>query len=52
LTNNSFDEFLNEATHAVHDLWVKAGGKKLDTDELYDLNDTLTAFFSSRREDP
>jgi hypothetical protein len=42
---DEMDEFLNEATHQVHDLWKKAGGEELDSDKLYRLNDLLTDFF-------
>ena len=51
MTNEEFDDFLNDATHAVADLWEQASGQTLTNldSELYDLNDTLEAFFASKR---
>lgn len=45
---SDYDDFLDDATHAVHDMWVERGGKKLDTDDLYALNDVLTEFFKDK----
>lgn len=45
-----FDEFLDDATHAVRDLWETASaGQKLGENETYALNDLLTAFFQDKR---
>ena len=44
-----FDEFLNEATHALRHLWLKYSGNILTTDETYALNDAVTAFFDGKR---
>lgn len=46
---SGFDEFLDDATHAVHDMWTERGGAKLDIDGLYALNDLLTAFFGDKK---
>ena len=47
--NNIYDTFLNESTHSVKDKWLEHGGKVLSTDELFQLNDLLTAFFDGKR---
>lgn len=44
-----FDEFLNEATLQLHGLWIKYGGNTLNSDEIYALNDAVTAFFDGKR---
>lgn len=44
-----YDNFLDEATHKVADMWSERGGTQLSTDELHSLNDLLTSFFDSRR---
>ncbi len=51
MNDNTFDEFLQDATLAVHDMWTKAGGRELTTDELRQLNDAVTWLFSSKRAD-
>lgn len=49
MNNDKFDEFLDDATHDAADRWQKAGGKRLNTEELYALNDLLTAYFNDKR---
>ena len=51
MNDDEFDEFLNDATHAVADLWAEVSGQTLTNakNELYDLNDLLTAFFEGKR---
>lgn len=44
-----FDAFLDDATHAVHNMWVSSGGTVFTTEDLYALNDVLTQHFSSKR---
>lgn len=39
------DEFLNDATLAVRDLWEAATGLRMGTEETDTLNDLLTAYF-------
>jgi hypothetical protein len=45
LTITQFDDFLDDATHAVCELYEAAGGRKMDTNERYRLNDELERFF-------
>ena len=45
MDNHAFDKFLDEATHAVNDLWPEG----LTSEELDELNDLLTQFFASKR---
>lgn len=45
MTITQFDKFLDDATHAVCDLYKAAGGRKMDLDEMYSLNDELERFF-------
>ena len=42
------DDFLDDATHAVNELWEKVGGERLPLEDLYSLNDLLTSFFAHR----
>lgn len=42
------DRFLDDATHAVADLWERRGGLALSLDDKYALNDALTQFFQGR----
>ena len=42
------DDFTDDATHLVAELWEKHGGQKLSPLELEFLNDALTAFFKDR----
>jgi hypothetical protein len=49
MTDETFDKFLDNATHRVADLWEEVSGKTLALEEKYRLNDVLTAFFSSKR---
>jgi hypothetical protein len=46
---DDFDEFLNEATHTLHTVWMNANGRNLDMDELYDLNTLIEGFFQDKR---
>lgn len=48
MRTKDFDEFLNDATLAVRELWEKATGQTLDQDATYALNDLLTAFFRDK----
>jgi hypothetical protein len=50
MTDEAFDEFLNDATLAVRDIWEKASGDKMRETEIYALNDVLTAFFNDKKE--
>lgn len=47
--DESFDNFLDDATHAVRGMWEDRGGEKLGEEETYALNDLLTAFFQDKR---
>lgn len=49
MDNEIFDDFLNEATWAVRDLWEKVSKTKIKDDELYALNDVLTQFFADKK---
>ena len=51
MDNQHFDAFLDDATHKVSNMWERQSGSKLSTDEKYELNDVLTAFFGQRREE-
>lgn len=46
---NDFDTFLDDATHKVKEMWQGCQGRPLTMDELYALNDLLTAFFADKR---
>lgn len=41
-------EFLDNATHAVKDVWERVSGRKLSENELYALNDAIAAFFTDK----
>ena len=45
MTFEELDDFLDDATHVIADLYEKRGGLPLTTNELYFLNDALTDFF-------
>lgn len=49
MSDNQYDEFLQDAIMKLHDAWQMADGRKLDTDELQDLNDALDKFFEGIR---
>lgn len=44
MNQEKYDKFLDDATHAVAELWAKLEDP-LDADQLLDLNDDLDAFF-------
>ena len=46
---NDFDEFLDDATHAIGNMWHRRGGRPLTSEELYEINDWLTAYFGGKR---
>lgn len=48
-SEDGFDNFLDDATHTVHNLWLSYKGRPLNSDELYALNDALTAYFSDKK---
>ena len=48
-TDDGFDQFLDDATHAVHNMWCARGGSECGSGELYALNDAITAFFSDKK---
>ncbi len=48
-TNEGFDDFLQEATLFIRDLWEDRGGEKIGEYEAQALNDVLTSFFSDKR---
>lgn len=50
MDNETFDNFLDDATHIVYDLWRKAGGTGMSGDGMDALNDMLTEFFGDKRE--
>lgn len=41
MDGEQFDDFLDDATHAVADLWEKNGGESMKINEKYALNDGL-----------
>ena len=45
MTRDQLDSFLYDATHRVAQMWEERSGQELTTDELYALNDCLTAHF-------
>ncbi len=49
ITDDTFDTFLDDATHEIAALWETVSGKTLTLEEKYALNDALTAFFSAKR---
>jgi len=44
-----FDEFLDEATGAVQEMWTDRGGFTMGKNELQSLNNLLTTFFNDKR---
>lgn len=50
MPTDQYDRFLDDATHAVADLW-KGAAPPLDADELMELNDLLDGFFTEKRGD-
>jgi hypothetical protein len=46
MNTKQFDTFLDDATHAVRDMWENIGGRELGENEQYALNDLLTQFFA------
>lgn len=48
-TVEGYDEFLDDITHTIHAVWTERGGRELSNDEMYALNDLLTAFFDSKK---
>jgi hypothetical protein len=44
-----FDEFLNEATFDIVTKWEAYQGRKLTSEERYEINDWLTQFFYEKR---
>jgi hypothetical protein len=50
MDQKQMDEILDNATHAVNEVWQRSTGKSLDMDELDDLNDALAAFFDEHNE--
>jgi hypothetical protein len=50
MSQDKFDEFINDATHKVGEMWTEAGGRELCSDELYAINDTLTNYFCDKRD--
>jgi len=49
-SDEDFDRFLDDSTHALKSIWESRQGRELTMeDDLYALNDVLTAFFSDRR---
>jgi len=49
ITDGEFDDFLDDATHHVADMWSKSSGETLTIDQLYKLNDLLTQHFYHMR---
>lgn len=47
--DDEFDAMLDEMTHGVASAWDRDRGVRLETMDLYRLNDVLTAFFGPRR---
>lgn len=45
---STYDDFLDDAVHAVNELWLKAGGQILVDEELYDLNNKIQEFFQPK----
>ena len=50
MNDDDFDNFLNEAVHAVVAEWEKRNGRTITTDEKYELNDLLSGYFNDKRE--
>jgi hypothetical protein len=49
MNDQTFDTFLNDATHKVCEIWEEVGGREISLEEKYQLNDLLTAFFADRK---
>lgn len=47
-TEEGMDNFLDNATHRVVEIWEGAGGQEIGLNEKYALNDVLTAFFADK----
>lgn len=47
--DDDFDEFLDDATHMITDMWNDRGGQLMGINEKYALNDLLTQFFGNKR---
>jgi hypothetical protein len=45
MDSDKMDAFLEDAVGTLSDLWQKACGQRMDSDELADLNDLLDGFF-------
>ena len=52
MERNDWDYSLNQATHAVASLWADYADQELLTNELYALNDCLSAHFCGKRRLP
>jgi len=48
-SNDKFDDFLQDTTLLIRDLWEQNGGKQLDYDTCCQLNDLLTQFLQEKR---
>jgi hypothetical protein len=48
--NNAMDNFIDDATHQVADLWVDRGGRSLSNAQKERLNDLLTGYFGDKRD--
>lgn len=44
-----FDEFLQDATLAVREMWEDRGGEQMGEFETQSLNDVLSAFFNDKK---
>ena len=51
MTEDEFDNFLQESCLSIHDQWTTAGGEELTSEELSRLNDVLTDFFERKQTD-
>jgi hypothetical protein len=49
MTDETFDNFLDDATRAVADMWKSAGAPALSVVELYEISDWLTQFFADKK---
>jgi hypothetical protein len=49
--SDRMDTFLDAATHSVAQAWEAASGRKMANESLYELNDTLTQFFTGVKYD-
>jgi hypothetical protein len=50
MNQKELDDFLDNATHAVANLYCKTSGEQLQEKELYALNDLITEFFQRRKQ--